>query len=75
MKKSTSVVIVDPFASLRVNCAKDPHLLVFKDNADASLRSVESCIVPAKAGIQFVLVTWIPALRQAQGRLYVGVTA
>jgi hypothetical protein len=25
------VVILSPFASLRVNCAKDLHLLVFKE--------------------------------------------
>ena len=24
-------VILSPFASLRVNCAKDPHLLVFEE--------------------------------------------
>jgi hypothetical protein len=41
VKKSTSIVILSPFAALRVNCAKDLHCFVFKDKdtADASLHS------------------------------------
>jgi hypothetical protein len=64
----------------RVQCPRSPEGQPMgsfprkrESTAGARRRLAPTTVVPAQTGIQFAL-TWTPALRQAQGRLFAGVT-
>jgi hypothetical protein len=73
---------IAPWKALRAGCPRSDfhrtegalHLFSSANCRDASLRSLESHVIPAKAGIQFVFPKWTPACAGLTARLsYLGV--